>query len=166
MQSCTARNTSSLPSSRQGYWAVNIIQLKVSWGRGSLLLFLWGRRFQLSAPYLLKTLWWRCLGITWSFQILSSSVNDQHHPTIRLSGWAAHKSSPFGFGNMVLLAHTFTRMSESYGSSLFQSLAVVSGLTNRSTRTLPPLATSSSTHSDFSSPSSAPQSAPPVNSIR
>jgi hypothetical protein len=39
-------------------------------------------------------------------------------------------------------------------------------LTNRSTRTLPPMATSSSTHSDFSSPSSAPQSAPPVNSIR
>jgi hypothetical protein len=41
-----------------------------------------------------------------------------------------------------------------------------SGLTNRSTRTLPPQATSSSTRSDFSSPPSAPQSAPPVNSIR
>jgi hypothetical protein len=39
-------------------------------------------------------------------------------------------------------------------------------LTNRSTRTLPPWADTSSSHSDFSSPSIAPQSAPPVNSIR
>jgi hypothetical protein len=39
-------------------------------------------------------------------------------------------------------------------------------LTNRSTRTLPPLAVSSASLFDFSSPSSAPQSAPPVNSDR
>ena len=39
-------------------------------------------------------------------------------------------------------------------------------LTNRSTRTLPPLAASSAFPPDFSSPSSAPQSAPPVSSER
>lgn len=39
-------------------------------------------------------------------------------------------------------------------------------LTNRSALTLPPLATSSASHSDSWSPPSAPQSAPPVNSIR
>jgi uncharacterized damage-inducible protein DinB len=49
---------------------------------------------------------------------------------------------------------------------VFIDTQTIADLTIRSTRTLPPLATSSSRRSDFSSPPSAPQLAPPVNSIR
>ena len=98
------------------------------------------------------------------FSILGSSFL-LSSGSARISWFDLDSSSPFlvqafwGFMFSLISKTSIRERSRVWGVSS-------SGLTNRSTRTLPPLATSSSTQSDFSSPPSAPQSAPPVNSIR
>ena len=85
----------------------------------------------------------------------------QHHPS-KLVPWASVSASvSISSTTTSLLIQRVNCMRRISYSAHF-----LGGLTHHSSRTLPPLATSSSTRSDFSSPPSAPQSAPPVNSIR
>ena len=84
--------------------------------------------------------------------------------SVSISQFDFGSSSPFHV--QAFWGFMFSLISKTSNRARSRVWGVSSGLTNRSTRTLPPLATSSSTRSDFSSPPAALQSAPPVNSIR
>ena len=74
------------------------------------------------------------------------------------------RMSSFGFVSMVSHAHTIAP--ESFHAACSSGRLVMAGLTHRSTRTSPLVASASSVHSDFSSPPVAPLRCRPVNSIR
>jgi hypothetical protein len=92
---------------------------------------------------------------------------------IKWARWS-NKNIPFELSLLIILSifqatailTLIFRLSPDYERFSHPPTRSTSGLTYRSTRTLPPLAVHSAHHPDFSSPPSAPQSAPPVNSIR
>jgi len=74
------------------------------------------------------------------------------------------RMSSFGFVSMVFHAQTIAP--ESFHAACPGGRLVMAGLTHRSTRTSPLVASASSVHLDFSSPPVAPLRCRPVNSIR
>ena len=93
----------------------------IFWQRNPM--HLWARRNQSSSFVLSQTLWCRCHGI-----ILESSSTSSVRP---VTLWQRYQIPSFGFGNMVLLAHTNATETMRIACSGFH--VWLAGLTPRST---------------------------------